>query len=91
MATRFGNSLSPDKSLLGTGNVKSSSRFGGAKGMSTYAGRKKQKKPHEILEDLKDRALEKFDPEKIPPTFMYVSVSGLIQSGTVSTPEIIDS
>lgn len=83
MATRFGNSLSPDKGLLDTGNIKSSGRFGGTRGMSNYAGRKKQKKPNEILEDLKDKALEKYDPEKVPPTFMYVSISGLIQSGTV--------
>lgn len=79
MSKRFGNTLQPAQN----GPIlKSSGRFG--KSMNAFSGRKKEKTPHEVLEDLKEKALEKFDPEKIPPTFMYVSVSGLIQSGTVN-------
>lgn len=81
MDSRFGNTLAPNDQPSAL--LKSSTRFGGSKGVSTYAGRKKQKTAHEVLEDLKEKALETFDPEKIPPTYMYVSISGLIQSGTV--------
>ena len=59
----------------------SNSRFG-----RTTNQYKRQKKltAEEALELDKKKALEPFQPEKIPPTFMYVSVSGIIQSGSVS-------
>ena len=82
MSNRFGDRT--------TGNVSSgglnksfgkSKRFGGA---TNYSRREKQLTGQEALELDKKKALEKFEPEKLPPTFMYVSVSGIIQSGSVS-------
>ncbi len=37
----------------------------------------------EAIEVDRKKAMEPFEPERIPPTFMYVSVNGVIQSGNV--------
>lgn len=84
MSSRFGNSLNPE--IENSALLKSSTRFGASRGgINSFTGRKKQKTAQEVLEEIKDKALETFDPEKIPPTYMYISISGLIQSGTVIT------
>ena len=58
-------------------------RFGSK---SIYNPNKNNISADEYIEEKMKLALEKFDPAEIPPTYMYVSVSGVIQSGTVSSP-----
>ena len=62
--------------------ISKSTRFGGAL-KNVYKRRKKELTADEALDVLAKQALEKFDPEKIPPTYMYVCISGIIQSGQV--------
>lgn len=35
------------------------------------------------LTEIEEKSLRKIDPNDLPATFMYVSISGLIQSGKV--------
>lgn len=83
MSNRFGDSyLSRGNSPTpGNRSFGGSKRFGGE---TTYTRRGKQFSAQEKLEMDMKNALEPFEPDKIPPTFMYVSVSGIIQSGSVS-------
>jgi hypothetical protein len=83
MSRRFG-----DSTIGGGGSPTASNRsFGASKrfgGKTNYSRREKKLSAQEALEMDKKKALESFEPEKMPPTFMYVSVSGIIQSGSVS-------
>ena len=82
MERRFGErSFGESTSVAGANNFGQSRRFGGT---SVYTRKEKALTAEELLENDKNLALEPFDPEKLPLTFMYVSVSGVVQSGSVS-------
>ena len=82
MSSRFGDRTTGGQTpTAGNRSFGASKRFGGK---SNYTRRENQLTAQEALEIDKKKALEPFEPEKLPPTFMYVSVAGIIQSGSVS-------
>ena len=82
MSSRFGdrNLGANSTDALGKSNLFASKRFGG---QSNFLRQEKPLTAEEALEIDKAKALEFFEPYKIPPTFMYVSISGIIKSGNV--------
>ena len=44
---------------------------------------KQKETPENKLIKISENSLKSIDPRSLPATFMYVSISGMIQSGTV--------